>query len=100
MQRLAFAVDPRFAGPLAGGSRHCPSTRILPLGGQRSGKAASVGVHERRSASASLDLRRESLRQESASSNDSHSPSIPASRGPSPAARVTIPRREYSPSGG
>jgi hypothetical protein len=39
--------------------------------------------------SASLSLRRESLPQESASCADSHWPSIPAARGPSPAARVT-----------
>src|SRR6266480_7557240 len=50
--------------------------------------------HERRRGSASLDLRRESLQQESAFCDDSHWPSIPASRGPSPAARVPIPRRE------
>jgi hypothetical protein len=39
--------------------------------------------------SASLDRRRESQRQKSASCDDSHLPSIPAPRGPSPAARVT-----------
>jgi len=55
---------------------------------------------ERRRAAASLDLRRESLQRESASCDDSHWPSIPALRGPSPAARVTIPRRELLPLGG
>ena len=44
--------------------------------GQRSGPSASLG------------MQRESLLQESASCDDSHLPSIPASRGPSPAARV------------
>src|SRR5437879_9886610 len=53
--------------------------------------------HERRRASASLGLRRESIRQESASCDDSHWPSIPALRGPSPAARVRAPRRELLP---
>src|SRR5438309_5629998 len=52
---------------------------------------------ERCRASTSLDLRRESLQQQSASCDDSHWPSIPALRGPSPAARVTAPRRELLP---
>jgi len=56
--------------------------------------------HSRRSASASLHLPQESLLHESALYDDSHWPSIPASRGPSPAARVTIPRRELLPLGG
>src|SRR5438105_4633861 len=30
MWRLALAVDPRLAGPLAGCSRHAPSARIAP----------------------------------------------------------------------
>jgi hypothetical protein len=42
--------------------------------------------------SASLDLRRESLQRESASCDDSHLPSIPAARGPSPAVRATAAR--------
>ena len=45
--------------------------------------------HERGRMSAALDVRRESLQQKSASCDDSHWPLIPASRGPSPAARVT-----------
>ena len=44
-----------------------------------------------------MDVRTESLRRESASCADSHWPSIPALRGPSPAARVTAPRRELLP---
>ena len=40
-------------------------------------------------ASTSLYRRGESLQQQSASCDDSHWPSIPAVRGPSPAARVT-----------
>jgi hypothetical protein len=47
-----------------------------------------------------LDLRRESLQLASASGDDSRWPSIPALRGPSPAARVTIRRRELLPLGG
>jgi hypothetical protein len=57
-------------------------------------------AHQRRRASASLDLRRESLQLASASGDDSRWPSIPALRGPSPAARVTIRRRELLPLGG
>src|SRR5205823_8541342 len=57
----------------------------------------SILNDERRRASVSLDPRPESLRRESTSRADSHWPSIPALRGPWPAARVTAPRRELLP---
>src|SRR5438552_2037995 len=61
--------------------RRRAKARVLPPWGQRSG------------ASASLDEQTESLRYVSASCDDSHFPSIPATRGPSPGARVTSRKR-------
>src|SRR5438046_354768 len=72
---------------------------LPPASANRTNESAGIR-YERRRALASLARRRESLQQESASRDDSHWPSIPAWRGPSPAARVTIPRRELLPLGG
>src|SRR5438876_1135011 len=95
--RLTFgdvALDQRLQQVLRAGIQHELPLAISYL---TVATALVARAHSRRRASASLDLRRESLHRALASCADSQWPSIPAPRGPSPAARVTTPRRELRP---